>query len=123
MQSLAELSPLKHALDATRGALLDHRSLAELWVPVRALSRACSGYDSVMQYGLVLTAAGASSRFGFGKSKVLELLGGVPVLVRAARPFLEVLSDLDVVVTCRDADRPGVTSALSKEPRLRWHRV
>lgn len=76
-----------------------------------------------MQHGLVLTAAGGSTRFGGGASKVLALLRGVPVLVRAGRPFLEALPRVDVVVTCRDEDLAGVTAALRGEAGLAHARV
>lgn len=76
-----------------------------------------------MRHGLVLTAAGSSTRFGAGASKVLARLGGVPVLVRACRPFLEVAPDLDVVVTCRDEDRADVVAALRGETALARARV
>ncbi len=71
-----------------------------------------------MQHGLVLTAAGASTRFGSAGSKVLEAFGDASVLVCAARPFLDVISDLEVVVTCRDEDRAAIVAALRREPRL-----
>jgi 2-C-methyl-D-erythritol 4-phosphate cytidylyltransferase len=45
-------------------------------------------------YGLVLTAAGSSRRFGGDTSKVLLLLGGVPVVARAAAAFRAALGTL-----------------------------
>lgn len=76
-----------------------------------------------MRHGLVLTAAGSSTRFGVGASKVLARVGGVAVLVRACRPFLEVSPNLDVVVTCRDEDRADVVTALRGEASLARARV
>ncbi len=54
--------------------------------------------------GLVLTAAGSSTRFGGETSKVLLDLAGKPVLVRALAPFRTVVPDLAVVITARPAD-------------------
>ncbi len=68
-------------------------------------------------YGLVLTAAGSSSRFGTG-SKVLAPLAGVPVLVRAARAFVEALGALPTVVTVREEDRAAVLALVRAEPSL-----
>lgn len=74
-------------------------------------------------HGLVLTAAGGSTRFGAERSKVLESFGDASVLVAAARPFLDAIDDLDVVVTCREEDRAGVAAALAAEPRLSHARL
>ncbi len=71
----------------------------------------------VPTYGLVLTAAGASSRFGTG-SKVLAPLAGVPVLARAARAFVTALGPLPTVVTVRAEDRPAVEALARSEPAL-----
>ncbi len=61
------------------------------------------GYDPWM-HGLVLTAAGASTRFGGGATKVLQDLAGKPVLCHALDTFRAALPDLAVVVTARAAD-------------------
>lgn len=58
--------------------------------------------------GLVLVAAGASRRFGGSTPKVLRLLGGSPVLVRALAPFLVAVEELAVVVAARREDRAAV---------------
>lgn len=55
-------------------------------------------------HGLVLTAAGASSRFGGSASKVLEDLGGKPVLRHALDTFRAAIPGLAVVITARAAD-------------------
>ena len=68
-------------------------------------------------YGLVLTAAGSSSRFGTG-SKVLAPLDGVPVLVHAARAFVAALGSLPTVVTVRVEDRAAVEALARTEPAL-----
>ena len=75
-----------------------------------------------MRHGLVLTAAGASTRFG-GESKVLVALAGIPVLVRAAAPFRAVLSDLDVVLTVSAADRAAVETLVQATPALAGARI
>ncbi len=64
-------------------------------------------------HGLVLTAAGSSTRFGGGPSKVLLPLHGVPIVARAAEAFREAFPDLAVVVTTRPEDRAAVL-ALAK---------
>ena len=68
--------------------------------------------------GLVLTAAGASVRFGGDASKLLVPLAGVPVLVRAARPFRAAYPDCAVVVTAREGDREAFLRALGADPAL-----
>lgn len=73
-------------------------------------------------YGLVLTAAGSSSRFGTG-SKVLSPLAGIPVLVRAARAFVEALGALPTVVTVRAEDRAEVEALARSEPALSGARL
>jgi 2-C-methyl-D-erythritol 4-phosphate cytidylyltransferase len=75
-----------------------------------------------MRHGLVLTAAGHSTRFG-GGSKVLVTLGGIAVLVRAATPFLEALDDLDVVITARAEDRDAFEAVVRSTPELTRARV
>jgi 2-C-methyl-D-erythritol 4-phosphate cytidylyltransferase len=67
--------------------------------------------------GLVLTAAGGSTRFG-GASKVLAPLLGMPVLVRAAEPFRAAFPGLPIVVTARAEDRAAVEAALAADARL-----
>lgn len=69
-------------------------------------------------HGLVLTAAGASRRFGGDTSKVLLRLGGVPVLVRAARAFREALGPTPTVVTARAEDLDALTALVRREPAL-----
>ncbi|MDJ0972894.1 MAG: 2-C-methyl-D-erythritol 4-phosphate cytidylyltransferase [Planctomycetota bacterium] len=55
-------------------------------------------------HGLVLTAAGASKRFGGSASKVLLDLAGKPVLRHALDTFREAIPELAVVITARAAD-------------------
>lgn len=62
--------------------------------------------------GLVLTAAGASTRFGGEGSKVLADLAGQPVIARALAPFRAVLHDLVVVVPARAQDAAAIAAAL-----------
>ncbi|MCC7139930.1 MAG: 2-C-methyl-D-erythritol 4-phosphate cytidylyltransferase [Planctomycetes bacterium] len=69
-------------------------------------------------HGLVLTAAGASTRFGGGPSKVLRPLAGVPVLARAARAFREALGALPTVVTGRPEDLEALRALARSEPAL-----
>lgn len=68
--------------------------------------------------GLVLTAAGSSVRFGGYAPKVLLPLAGVPVVVRAARPFRAAFPECAVVVTARPEDREAVADALGRDPSL-----
>lgn len=74
-------------------------------------------------HGLVLTAAGSSTRFGAGPSKVLKTLRGVPVLLRALEPFREAIEDLSVVVTVRAGDREALADLTVSNPALRGVRV
>lgn len=63
------------------------------------------------QFGAVVVAAGNSSRMGGGRSKVLERLGGRPVL----RWSLEALAASpeigEIVVVCREEDLPEMRQA------------
>ena len=68
--------------------------------------------------GLVLTAAGASTRFGDGLNKVLLPLAGIPLLVRAAEPFRAAFPGLPIVVTVRPEDRAAVEALAASDPRL-----
>lgn len=67
--------------------------------------------------GLVLTAAGASLRFGSGTSKVLLPLAGTPVLLHALRAFEAALPGLAMVITVRAEDRARV-AALAPRARV-----
>ena len=68
--------------------------------------------------GLVLTAAGASTRFGDGPNKVLSPLAGVPLLARAAEAFRAAFPGLPIVVTVRPEDRAAVEALAASDPRL-----
>jgi 2-C-methyl-D-erythritol 4-phosphate cytidylyltransferase len=68
--------------------------------------------------GLVLTAAGSSVRFGGYAPKVLVPIAGVPVIVRAARPFRAAFPDCAIVVPARAEDRAAVADALSRDASL-----
>lgn len=67
--------------------------------------------------GLVLTAAGASLRFGGGTPKVLLPLAGTPVLLHALRAFTAALPHLAVAVTAR-AEDVGTVEALLPGARV-----
>jgi 2-C-methyl-D-erythritol 4-phosphate cytidylyltransferase len=54
--------------------------------------------------GIVLTAAGASTRLGGPVPKVLRHLRGTPILLRALAAFRIVMPDAAVVVTARPSD-------------------
>ena len=69
-------------------------------------------------YGLILTAAGASTRFGPGVSKVLRELAGAPVLVHGARAFREALGVTPVVVTARPGDVAAIRALVRTERAL-----
>jgi 2-C-methyl-D-erythritol 4-phosphate cytidylyltransferase len=64
--------------------------------------------------GLVLVAAGSSTRFGGTLSKVLRRLAGTPVILRSLAPFLAAVEDLFVVVAARREDVPAVRSLLPR---------
>ncbi len=68
------------------------------------MSGECAGAPEL---GLVLAAGGGGSRMGGGERKQFALLGGVPVLVRALRPFLalERLARAVVVLPAEDLAR------------------
>ena len=69
-------------------------------------------------YGLVLTAAGSSRRFGGDTSKVLLLLGGVPVVARAAAAFRAALGTLPTVLTARADDVEALRALTRRDPAL-----
>ena len=64
--------------------------------------------------GLVLVAAGSSSRFGGKVSKVLRPLSGKPVLVRALAPFLVVVERMALVVVARPKDHGAIRRLLPR---------
>jgi 2-C-methyl-D-erythritol 4-phosphate cytidylyltransferase len=64
--------------------------------------------------GLVLVAAGSSSRFGGTVSKVLRPLAGKPVLVRALAPFLVAVKRMALVVVARREDHPAMKRLLPR---------
>ncbi|MGE0192549.1 MAG: 2-C-methyl-D-erythritol 4-phosphate cytidylyltransferase [Planctomycetota bacterium] len=63
--------------------------------------------------GLVLTAAGASTRFGGETPKVLADLGGRPVIAHALAAFRAVIPDVAVVVTAPAGLEARFAEALS----------
>lgn len=54
--------------------------------------------------GVVVTAAGSSTRLGGGLSKVFRDLGGTPVLLRALAPFRALGMGTRIVITVRAED-------------------
>jgi len=64
--------------------------------------------------GLVLVAAGSSSRYGGNVSKVLRPLSGKPVLVRALAPFLVAVKKMALVVVTREEDTAKVKRLLPR---------
>src|SRR5205823_10709068 len=65
------------------------------------------------EFGVILPAAGTSSRFGGPKSKLMELLEGKAVLARSVRAFLARTDVKSVVIPTH-----GATDLLA-EPALR----
>jgi 2-C-methyl-D-erythritol 4-phosphate cytidylyltransferase len=72
----------------------------------------------VATFGLVLAAAGSSTRFGGETSKVLLDLGGAPVIAHAARAFREALGPLPTVVAARAEDVLALRALCREEPSL-----
>ena len=64
--------------------------------------------------GLVLVAAGSSSRYGGTGSKLLRPLAGKPVLVRALAPFLVAVKRMALVVVAREEDRAAMQRVLPR---------
>ena len=67
-------------------------------------------------FALILPAAGRSTRFGGARNKLLEPLGGVPVIARALAPFLARADLAAALIPCSDA--PGLSDALPADARL-----
>jgi 2-C-methyl-D-erythritol 4-phosphate cytidylyltransferase len=67
--------------------------------------------------GLVLVAAGASTRFGAERSKVLSPLAGRPMLAWSLEAFREAVPALAVVVVAREEDLDAVR-AVAGEARV-----
>lgn len=59
-------------------------------------------------HGLVLTAAGSSTRFGGTLSKVLQDLAGKPVIAHALDTFRAAIPDLAVVITAQERDHEAM---------------
>lgn len=77
------------------------------------------------QMAVILPAAGRSARFGGGKSKLLELLAGVPVLRHAVAAFLRRDDVVALVVASPQDDFSLLADALgefSQDRRVRFCR-
>jgi 2-C-methyl-D-erythritol 4-phosphate cytidylyltransferase len=74
-------------------------------------------------FGVLIPAAGRSVRFGTGRSKLLEKLGGEPIIRRSVRAFL-VRSDVKSLVIAASPDSIDELSAalgdLAHDPRVRF---
>ena len=64
------------------------------------------------RFGAVIVAAGNSSRMGGGVSKVLEPLGGRPVLLHSLEVLEACPSVGELCVVCREEDKPQVEALL-----------
>ncbi len=62
-------------------------------------------------FGAVVVAAGNSTRMGSGRSKILEELGGEPVIARSLKALSACPQVREIVVVCREEDRAAVTAA------------
>jgi 2-C-methyl-D-erythritol 4-phosphate cytidylyltransferase len=69
--------------------------------------------------GLVLAAAGSSTRFGPGTTKVLRPLAGRPMLLWSLETFRRALAKPAVVVVVRREDRPQVEALARAHEALR----
>ena len=67
-------------------------------------------------FGAVLLGAGNSTRMGGEKSKVLESLGGKPVLAWSLQVLGECPWVGEVVLVCREEDRPAVEALAGNCP-------
>jgi 2-C-methyl-D-erythritol 4-phosphate cytidylyltransferase len=74
-------------------------------------------------FGVLLPAAGRSIRFGTGRSKLLEELGGEPIIRRSVRAFL-VRSDVKSLVIATSAESASELSTalgdFARDPRVRF---
>lgn len=75
------------------------------------------------QFGVLIPAAGRSVRFGPGRSKLLEEVGGEPVIRRSVHAFL-VRPDVKAVVIATSQQGAGELSAalgsIAQDPRVRF---
>lgn len=62
-------------------------------------------------FGAVIVAAGSSTRMGLGRSKVLEELGGKPVIRWSLEALDACPETAEMVVVCREEDRPAMERA------------
>ena len=69
-------------------------------------------------FALILPAAGKSTRFGGPRSKLLESLNNVPVIVRSIAPFLARADLAAVIIPCGDAE--GLSAVLPKDDRIQF---
>ena len=70
-----------------------------------------------MRVSAVILAAGSSRRFGPG-DKVVELLGGRPVIVHTVRAFLDHPLVDQVVLVTGEANRERCRLLVGEDPRL-----
>ena len=58
----------------------------------------------MLEFAVILPAAGASVRFGSGRNKLFEMLDGVPVIVRSIRAFAGRTDCRKIVIATSDCD-------------------
>ena len=66
------------------------------------------------KFAAVIVAAGSSSRMGTGRAKVLEDLGGHPVLWHSVRAFARLPEISEIVAVCREQEREAIAEILSE---------
>lgn len=66
------------------------------------------------RFGAVLAAGGSSSRMGTGRSKVLEDLGGQPVLCMGLKALLACGYVDEVCIVCRDEDMDEISELAAR---------
>ena len=72
------------------------------------------------KFGAVIVAAGSSRRMGGQGSKVLEDLGGQPVLLYSFRTLASSPWVGELAVVCREEDRPQVEALLAGKTDKPW---
>lgn len=70
--------------------------------------------DANRRFAAVLAAGGSSSRMGTGRSKVLERLGGRPVLCRGLEALLACRHVDEVCIVCREEDMAEISELAAR---------
>src|SRR5215218_3725365 len=68
------------------------------------------------RFAVILPAAGSSTRFGAPRSKLVQILAGIPVIARAVLPFVQRIDTHYIYLAVPDSGAPAAPSTVAGEP-------